>query len=241
MPRRRTGRVSVLARTAPERTIAARKAIGFSDQQQRTRARIRVASHWRMTMPDDFTQRFQYGLNDLPVEPPDDPNILFSPNGFTSTGMQRAAQAQVVPARFRIGPRTGTVPPPPFPAQGGRPPGWPAPPIRTPEIPGFWNRLGSILPRIGNGPGVGSGKEELDCDEAWREARADCAEELAKPFPNRTRTGGYTNIEDCARGLVPQPCLGNPVDWGDQKNPQGPKSQDPESGEKPQGRKKKKR
>lgn len=167
-------------------------------------------------MADNFTRQFQYGLNNLPVEPPDDPNTLFSPNGFTSIGMQRVGQAQVVPAQFRVPLRR----PLPHPAQPGLAPGG----GQLPEIPvpAWWKFVGpmlQVLPRIGNGPGVGGGREEIDCDKEWREARASCVEELAKPFPNKTMTGGYTNVEDCARGIVAQACLGNPVDWGPQEDP----------------------
>jgi hypothetical protein len=54
-----------------------------------------------------------------------------------------------------------------------------------------------------NGPG---------CKEEWDAAREDCAEELSKPNPNRRFTGGYRNVEDCARGHVSERCGGNPID-----------------------------
>ena len=50
-----------------------------------------------------------------------------------------------------------------------------------------------------------------DCDAEWEEAYATCEEELSKPNPNRGITGGYTNLHDCARGLVSQRCGGNRV------------------------------
>ena len=50
-----------------------------------------------------------------------------------------------------------------------------------------------------------------DCDQEWADARRMCAEELAKPHPSRPLTGGYKDIENCARGLVSEACGGNPV------------------------------
>lgn len=58
-----------------------------------------------------------------------------------------------------------------------------------------------------------------DCDEEWRQAREDCAKWLSEPNPHRHPTGGYRNIEDCARGLVSEACGGNPVDWSKRKSP----------------------
>jgi hypothetical protein len=99
-----------------------------------------------MIMADDFTQRFQYGLNNLPDEPPDDPNILFSPNGFTSIGTQRAAQAQVVPAQFRNSVRRMWSPGS-YPGQGGglAPGGGPVTEIPMPE---WWKTWGPVLQEI---------------------------------------------------------------------------------------------
>lgn len=53
-----------------------------------------------------------------------------------------------------------------------------------------------------NGPG---------CDEEWDYARRKCAELLTQRDPPRGVTGGYRNVEDCARGLVSERCGGNPV------------------------------
>lgn len=52
-----------------------------------------------------------------------------------------------------------------------------------------------------------------DCDQEWNDARRMCNDELAKPNPNRSITGGYANPEDCARGLVSERCRGNKVQW----------------------------
>jgi hypothetical protein len=53
-----------------------------------------------------------------------------------------------------------------------------------------------------NGPG---------CDEEWDYARRKCTEWLSQQNPPRGPTGGYKNVEDCARGLVSERCGGNPV------------------------------
>ena len=54
---------------------------------------------------------------------------------------------------------------------------------------------------------------EEDCAAEWKEAYRQCSEELAKRDPCKGITGGYTNLHDCARGLVSERCGGNPVQW----------------------------
>jgi RHS repeat-associated protein len=53
-----------------------------------------------------------------------------------------------------------------------------------------------------------------DCAEEWAMAREMCRDLLSQPNPPRGLTGGYSSIEDCARGLVSEECGGNAVDWG---------------------------
>jgi hypothetical protein len=175
-------------------------------------------------MPDDFTQRFQYGLNNLPVEPPDDPNTLFSPSGFTSIGMQRAGEAQVVPAQFRSLGRQVAPPPGYYPDQGrGLAPG--GGPVTEIPIPQAWKLWGPILgagvqflPNIIAGPDAGGWEKDGEgCKEEWDAARRECARELAKPNPSRSATGGRTTVEGCARGKVSEVCGGNPYDEGPAK------------------------
>jgi hypothetical protein len=50
-----------------------------------------------------------------------------------------------------------------------------------------------------------------DCDDEWDYARRKCEELLSQRDPPRGVTGGYRNVEDCARGLVSERCGGNPV------------------------------
>jgi hypothetical protein len=214
MPRRPAGPASVPARIVLDRTLfASHEAVGFSNQQHHSKPRIRAASHWSMTMAEDFPKRLPYGLSDLPPPPPDDFNPLYPANDLASIGMQRAGEAQVVPAQFR-GLQRGIWPT--HPVQGGLAPGG----GQLPEIPmpEWWKKWGpvlqEILPRITPGFGGGGEKEDAGCKEEWDQARADCAQELAKPYPNRGKTGGYTNVEDCARGFVGERCGGNPVDYG---------------------------
>lgn len=162
-------------------------------------------------MPDDFRETFPYGLSDLPLEPPDDPNALYPSADFLSIGRQRGAGAQFVPAQFRL-PRPHQAPVGPYPA-----PAWPAPgPAPEIPIPDWWKKWGpalgaavQILPRITSGSFGGGDPNGPGCKEEWDEERAFCAQELAKPYPNRRMTGGHKNIDDCARGRISEPCGGN--------------------------------
>lgn len=75
-------------------------------------------------------------------------------------------------------------------------------------------------PSSGPGPNPNSGPNAAGrgncnhCDEEWEQARETCRELLSRPHPPRGLTGGYDNIEDCARGFVSEECGGNPIDWG---------------------------
>jgi len=63
------------------------------------------------------------------------------------------------------------------------------------------------------------GKDPKDCEAEWKAAREICRELLSRPNPPRRLTGGYKNIEDCARGFVSEACGGNPVDYGKKGKP----------------------
>jgi RHS repeat-associated protein len=58
----------------------------------------------------------------------------------------------------------------------------------------------------------GGGNTDPECKKEWEEARQLCRQELAQPNPSRGITGGYRDVENCARGLVSERCGGNPVD-----------------------------
>jgi len=64
-----------------------------------------------------------------------------------------------------------------------------------------------------------SGKMSKECIEEWRKAREDCYAMLASRNPPRGVTGGYLDVEDCAKGLVSRDCGGNPIDEGNQGRP----------------------
>jgi hypothetical protein len=49
------------------------------------------------------------------------------------------------------------------------------------------------------------------CKKEWMSARDYCNELLNSPNPPRALTGGYANVEDCARGFVSAACGGNSV------------------------------
>jgi hypothetical protein len=68
---------------------------------------------------------------------------------------------------------------------------------------GAWRRVFS---------GSAGGSYDPDCDQEWKEARELCKEELANPYPSRSITGGYRDVENCARGHVSQRCGGNSFD-----------------------------
>lgn len=72
----------------------------------------------------------------------------------------------------------------------------------------FWNLLQRIT--IGSGVGSGGDRNGPGCKEEWDDAREACTEELAKPNPRRGFTGGYNDVENCARGHVTEDCGGNP-------------------------------
>lgn len=86
----------------------------------------------------------------------------------------------------------------------------PLPPIVIPgskENEEWVKRVRRLLREWGRSlPGGGP-----NCDQEWRDARRMCNDELAKPNPNEGITGGYSNPEDCARGLVSEYCGGNKV------------------------------
>ena len=87
----------------------------------------------------------------------------------------------------------------------------PLPPIATPgskENQEWVKWIGKLLRNLGRSlPGSGPG-----CDQEWIDARKTCSDELAKPNPSRQITGGYSDPQDCARGLVSERCGGNRVD-----------------------------
>jgi hypothetical protein len=55
----------------------------------------------------------------------------------------------------------------------------------------------------------GSDRDSPECRQEWQDAREMCARELAKPNPARNITGGYDDVEECARGHVSEECGGN--------------------------------
>lgn len=65
---------------------------------------------------------------------------------------------------------------------------------------------------------VDSANDE-QCQEEWDDARRKCRNLLTSQNPSRRLTGGYTDLEDCARGFVTEQCGGNPIDWGNDSGP----------------------
>lgn len=58
-----------------------------------------------------------------------------------------------------------------------------------------------------------------ECEKQWDDARDYCDKLLRTRNPSPHLTGGYTDVENCARGHVDELCKGNPVDWGNQGRP----------------------
>jgi RHS repeat-associated protein len=54
-------------------------------------------------------------------------------------------------------------------------------------------------------------KNTNDCDQEWADAYEMCRQLLSRPHPPREMTGGYTDLANCARGLVSEACGGNSV------------------------------
>lgn len=51
-----------------------------------------------------------------------------------------------------------------------------------------------------------------NCAQEWQEAREYCRQLI--PLGHSGLTGGYGDIENCARGFVTAECGGNPIDYG---------------------------
>jgi hypothetical protein len=109
---------------------------------------------------------------------------------------------EAMPASFRVGPRGWGNPVGPGPLFDYGP--WRK--QTTDGLRGLYEYLKSL-----RSAGPGTAEESApDCQQEWSDARDRCVEEFAKPNPSRGITGGYRNIEDCARGLVSEACRGNP-------------------------------
>lgn len=66
---------------------------------------------------------------------------------------------------------------------------------------------------------VALGKLSKECQKQWDDARKICEKWIASPGGKRGLTGGYTDVENCARGRVDERCKGNEIDWGKQGRP----------------------
>ncbi len=95
----------------------------------------------------------------------------------------------------------------------------PIPPVFVPGTPenrrwtdqairGVKGFVNACFRQIGN---TTPNKNDPECDREWDEARAICADLLGRRNPPLGITGGFRNVEDCARGLVSERCGGNRV------------------------------
>jgi hypothetical protein len=154
----------------------------------------------------------------------DNPNQLLlegqsDADPWTSTGAAPGTEftAAEPPYAFPMSAPTMNV------AAGGWPTGvWPRPGLPAPFPPDVWEPwrqnaeqglkgLIDAWRRVFSGS-AGGGSYDPDCDQEWKEARELCKEELANPYPSRSITEGYRDVENCARGHVSQRCGGNSFD-----------------------------
>jgi hypothetical protein len=153
----------------------------------------------------------------------DDPNQLLlgsapDTDSWTSTGVAPGTElpAAEPPYSFPMSPPTTNV------AMGGWPTGvWPRPGVPAPFPPDVWEPWRQGAEQSIKGlidawrrvfSGSAGGGNDSDCDKEWEEARALCRKEFSKPYPSRNITGGYRDVESCARGHVSQRCGGNSLD-----------------------------
>jgi len=64
-----------------------------------------------------------------------------------------------------------------------------------------------------------AGNMSEECLQQWEDARDECRRFVSSRDPQRGLTGGYKDIENCARGHVEERCGGNRIDWGKQGRP----------------------
>jgi RHS repeat-associated protein len=64
-------------------------------------------------------------------------------------------------------------------------------------------------------PPSASGNSQMcmsdDCRDEWVHAEIICLDELTKPFPSRSITGGHKTLQGCMKGFVSERCGGNPI------------------------------
>ncbi len=87
----------------------------------------------------------------------------------------------------------------------------PLPPFAIPGTPENQAHTRSVLKLLEMLRGTLTPERQAECDEERDEAIKKCREMIARGGP-RGLTGGYTDPEDCARGLISEECGGNPVD-----------------------------
>lgn len=82
--------------------------------------------------------------------------------------------------------------------------------------------LWGILQRITRGFGLSSGGDRNGpgCKEEWKTGREMCEEQFLKQGRDLGVTGGYEDVENCARGIVSEACGGNEVEYPDEDQSQ---------------------
>jgi len=108
-------------------------------------------------------------------------------------------------------------------ASGGAPaakysPDQPRAPAGSPDG-GQWTQdaIGPLKAPVADRPKSPSAAQQIalvlpdGCEQEWARAREICSALLMAPNPPRGQTGGYSDINNCARGFASERCGGNPV------------------------------
>jgi hypothetical protein len=126
-------------------------------------------------MADDFADPFQYGLGDLPMEPPDTFNASYSAGRPNPLAISPSGAPPVVQAGFRL-PLSRRFPPAQTPA-----PSQQVPPIRMPEIPDWLVTLMAALPKRPRRARSGLRPGNMDiCDHIHKKNQDVCHERWRK-------------------------------------------------------------
>jgi hypothetical protein len=177
------------------------------------------ALSWPRFVDSDFGMAGRYGASSSDTEwPPASapaptqrtgfigyPNPhAFHSDAWPNANQPLRASADVIPASYQAGTRTWGYPIGPPDMLG---------PWRDQTQKGLMGLYDYLNSYRNTGAGVSDGdRSSPDCQKEWSDARDRCIDELTGPNPSRGVTGGYSPIEECARGLVSEECGGNYYD-----------------------------
>ena len=128
-------------------------------------------------------------------------NMSWSPPMPSQTALPRGAAPRLE--------RVAAPVPAPFPLP------FPLPPVAIPGTPENQAFSDSVISLYKTLKKIWSREYDEDCKKEWQAARLICLDMIRRGARTRGRrgiTGGYQEVEDCARGLVSVRCGGNAVD-----------------------------